>query len=167
MSIRRIGLTALVVTASAGSAFADGWFTKSEEDVFSGKQTAVMFGGTTPAGSVYLNCDADRNVTVSFIFALSDEIDTTLRGVIVLKVDSGDTVRLDAEAYQHNDKYGGFKADLRGDQKVSVLKSIGSAKKKILTGLHVESLDIKQSIDIPPNGSTKAATQFMKACEIS
>ncbi len=98
---------------------------------------------------------------------MKEEINTSLRGVIVLKVDGGETVRLDGEAYQHNEKYAGFKADLTDDQKGPLVKSIGAAKKKVLAGLHVESLDSKHSVDIAPNGSTKAASQFLKACEIS
>lgn len=167
MFVKRLALLGACTLVSAGSAFADGWFTKTEEDVFSGKQTAVMFGGTSPAGSVYITCDADRNVTVSLIFPFKDGIDTSLKGVLVLKVDSGETTRLDAEAYQHNEKYGGFKASLDDAQKANILKSIGAAKKKILAGISVESLDSKHSIDIPPSGSTKAASQLMKACEIS
>ncbi|NSZ82930.1 hypothetical protein G6L97_00725 [Agrobacterium tumefaciens] len=167
MSLRKISITATAcIIASASAAFAE-WFTKSEEDVFSGKQTATMIGASGPAGSVYLNCDADRNVNISIIFPFKEDIDTSLKGLLVIKVDSGEALRLDAEAYQHNDKYAGFKARLDDAQKVSLLKSIASAKKKILAGLSVESIDSKHSIDIAPGGSTKAATSFMKACEIS
>ncbi|CUX23908.1 MULTISPECIES: hypothetical protein [Agrobacterium] len=165
MSIRKSWLSAAFLLASAGASFANGWFTKSEEDVFSGKQTAVMLGSAV-SGSVYITCDAERNVSVSFIFPMKEDIDTSLKGVIVLKVDSGEAVRLDGEAYQHNEKYGGFKADVQDDQKATIVKSIGGAKKKILAGLHVESLDSKHSVDISPDGSTKAAGQFLKACEL-
>lgn len=112
-------------------------------------------------------CDADRNVDVSLIFPFGEKINTSLKGLLVLKVDSGETLRLDAEAYQHNEKYGGFKARLDDTQKAGLLKSMAAAKKKILVGLSVESLDSKHSLDLAPNGSTKAASQFMKACEIS
>ncbi|MCZ7932186.1 hypothetical protein O9X90_07665 [Agrobacterium leguminum] len=166
MSIRKFCLVATCILASSSTALAD-WFTKSEEDVFSGKQTATMIGASGPAGSVYLNCDADRNVDVSIIFPFKEDINTSLKGLLVIKVDSGEALRLDAEAYQHNDKYAGFKARLDDAQKVSLLKSISSAKKKVLAGLSVESIDSKHSIDISPGGSTKAASSFMKACEIS
>lgn len=167
MSLRKIGVLSACISFIAGHAFADGWFTKTEEDVFSGKQTAIMFGGTGPTGSLYITCDADRNLDVSIIFPFRQEIDTSLTGLLVIKVDSGETLRLNADAYQHNEKYGGFKARLDDTQKVSLLKSIGSAKQKILAGLAVESIGSKHSIDISPSGSTKAASQLVKACEIS
>lgn len=151
---------------SCEPALANEWFTKTEEDVFSGKNTAVMFGGSNPAGSIYVDCDADRGVAISFIFPFDGEIDTNLRGVIVVKVDDAETLRYEASAYPHNDKYGGFKAELKEDEKALLLKSIASSKRKVLTGLAVEAIDFKQSVEISARGSSKAAAQFMKACEI-
>ncbi len=158
---------ALVVALLPVQASAQEWFTKTEEDVFSGKSTAVMISVSPRSDSVYMACDAERAVRLSYIFKYDDEIDTNLRGVVVIKADTGETMRFDATAYKHNDEYSGFTADLSGDDASRVLKAIAGAKRKILTGLAVDAINFKASLEIAASGSSRAATQFMKACEIS
>lgn len=160
-------VVAAVMCLAAGAAVAQEWYTKTEEDVFSGKTTAVMIGGSNPQQSLYFRCTAEREVSVSFIFQFEGDMNTSLKGLLVLKADSGETYRFDASAYQHNTKYGGFVVQLEGEDKAKVLKAVGGAKKKVLAGLAVDAIDYKVSIDLPATGSGRAAGQFMKACEIS
>jgi hypothetical protein len=160
------GLLAISLFASAAANAAE-WSTKVDEDVFSGKNTAIMMGGVLGSLSVYLSCDADRNTKAALIFKSGkDGIAEGIKGEIVFKVDDQETLRFDAESYQHNDNYGGFAADLEGEQAQALLTEIKTAKKRILTGLQVPSVDLKQSETLGASGSTTAATSFIKTCEI-
>lgn len=164
--MKRVCLALGMALVSAGVASAADWYTKVDDDVFSGKQTAVMFGGYSNQLTIYFKCDSDHNVTVSIIFPFSDGMVMGIKGAIVLKIDAQEPIRLEGDSYQHNTLYGGFKADLDDEQKSSILKAIAEAKQKILVGLAIESLDTKDSYTISASGSSKAAYQFIHACQI-
>ena len=150
----------------ASSASAEPWFTKVDEDVFSGKNSASMIGDGGTNGSLYFRCSAEGEMTLSVIFSFKEEMRSDIAGEIVVKVDANEVVKLDATPYTHNDDYGGFITASNPEVIGSLAKKVASSKGKILVGLAVPSLDLKQSLTITPVGSKKAAAQFIKACEI-
>jgi hypothetical protein len=156
-------LTTILLLSSLSVAHAaQGWITKAQDDIFSGGQTATMIGLTHGGDAVYLSCDSDRKLEVAFISKTDDKMDG-IPAELVAKVDGGETLRFAAVSYAHNDDFIGFRSDDQDGIK-SLVEAIGKARKSTLFGLQIPAVGYKASISPGVTGSTKAATNFRKAC---
>ncbi len=166
-SFRTLAITSVTMMMTVTDGWSAEWTTKVDEDVFSGKSTAVMIGGVGAQLSLYMACDGDRKNTLAVIFQAKDGIIEGVGGELVLKADDLEAVRFSVESYNHNDSYGGFIVDLTAEEAGKLVQSIKSAKRRVVAGLQVPAMDIKASNTLATSGSTKSADLFGKACELS
>ncbi|MDX1101906.1 hypothetical protein GOL81_21250 [Sinorhizobium medicae] len=149
----------------SGAAQARDWGTETKEDVFTGKQTAVMIAGLSKPMSLYFSCDADHQVRLAVIFKVN-EVAEDVPATLVMKVDNGEAVKFDVTSYQHNDEYGGFHTVSGNILVADLVKSVGQAKSRLLVGLDIPLTGVKDSDEFSIRGSTAAANEFIKAREI-
>jgi hypothetical protein len=161
-----LAVASLAILTSAATASSAEWLTKVDEDVFSGKSTAVMIGGSGAQLNVYLSCDGDRKNSLAVIFKAEEGVVEDVDGELVLKADDAEPLRYAVRSYNHNDSYGGFLVELQPEEASKLVAIIKGAKKRVVAGLQVTALDIKASNTLATTGSTKAAEQFAKACEL-
>ncbi|WP_205910289.1 hypothetical protein, partial [Rhizobium sp. FKY42] len=135
-------------------------------DVFSGKNTATMIGGLVGPISVYLSCDGEHQNKLAVIFKVKDGVAEGINGEIVLKADDGEVSRFQSKSYDHNDKYGGFAAELTPDEAKKLIAGIKVAKKRVIIGLQVPGVDMKISHTLNVSGSKKASETYAKACDV-
>ncbi|MDH4413071.1 MAG: hypothetical protein QE484_07175 [Rhizobium sp.] len=166
-SIVFLAVASAALLTSAATTFSAEWLTKVDEDVFSGKSTAVMIGGSGAQLNVYLSCDGDRKNSLAVIFKADEGVVEDVDGELVLKADDAEPFRYAVRSYNHNDDYGGFLAELTPEDASKLVASIKGAKKRVIAGLQVAALEIKASNTLATTGSTKAAELFAKACELS
>lgn len=165
-SIVLLAVASAAVLTSAASASSAEWLTKVDEDVFSGKSTAVMIGGSGAQLNVYMACDGDRRNSLAVIFKAEEGVVEDVDGELVLKTDDEEPLRYSVRSYNHNDTYGGFLVELTPEEASKLVASIKGAKRRVIAGLQVAALDIKASNTLATSGSTRAAEQFAKACEL-
>ncbi len=155
------------MTALSGEALAQEWMTQTQDDVFTGKQTATMSGGFRTAMSVYATCQNNREFVLSVIFKMSDPSNVrSLDGLVVIKVDGGETHRMAVTSYSHNETYAGFATVPNDPAAIAAVKEIGTAKRKVVVGLDVPEIGNRQSVEISASGSTRAVQSLVKACEL-
>lgn len=162
-----LAAASLTFLSSAVAALSADWYTKVEEDLFSGKNTAVMIGGTNAQLSVYISCDGDRKNNIAVIFKVNEAIVEDVQGELLIKADDAEPARFAVKSYNHNDSYGGFQAELSPEEASKLVGSIKTAQKRVIAGLQVAAFDMKASNTLQTIGSTRAAEQFAKACELS
>jgi hypothetical protein len=160
-----LAVASVAILTSSATAFSSDWLTKVDEDVFSGKSTAVMIGSGTQL-NVYLSCDGERKNSLAVIFKAEEGIVEEVDGELVVKTDDAEPHRYAVKSYNHNDSYGGFLAELTPEEASKLVASIKGAKRRVVAGLQVTAFDMKVSNTLATIGSTRAAEQFAKACEL-
>lgn len=166
-SIKSIIVAFIASCGGLAVAHAADWNTQVQEDVFSGKNTAIMIGGIFAPLNVYLSCDGDRNNKLAVIFKMDDKMPEGVPGEVVIKTDDGEITRYQTKSYEHNDSYGGFATELTAEDAGKLISAIRVAKKRVLVGLQVAAIDMKGSHTFSASGSKKAAELFAKTCELA
>ena len=160
----RAKLTALALVSTCTAASAQAWFTTTEEDVFTGNQTATMISVATRSQGAFFQCDADRELSFALIFK-SEEKPSGVPGIIVAKVDRGEVHRFDATSYRHNEDYLGFVSNDTAEV-AKLVADIAKARRDVLLGLQIPITDAKFSVTASAAGSTKAANKLLETCGI-
>lgn len=154
-----------VLTADA---YAQEWVTTLKEDVFSGKNDATMIGGWSRRMSVYASCEGGKGIRLSVIMKdKSPELFNGIPAVLVIKVDGADARRFDANGYMHNETYGGFQIEEGAEGLLDTLMEIGGARRKILVGVQVPAVDVKDTEELRVGGSGRAVSTLLKTCAVS
>lgn len=155
--------TFLLLCSLAGEANA-GWITKTEEDVFSGKDSVTMIGLISSSQALIVDCKPDGKVKINFAEkGDSGEKLSALTFRLVLKLDSNSPIEFTARADQRNDTFMQIGSDER-DTIERFVKELRDAKKRLLIGLEEKITDSKQSWTTDLSGSTAAAKKFLSAC---
>lgn len=143
------------------------WVTSTEDDVFSGGQKATMFVSVNDYNgdqAFVFDCTKDE-LSFSYIEKSPDLGQLKIPVKMVVKIDSGAIINIDGETAQRNSEY----SEITSSDRESILKIMqeaSKAKSKIIVGLSVPEIDVKQSYSANVVGSKKAIDKFMAACEI-
>ncbi|WP_213993793.1 hypothetical protein [Sodalis sp. dw_96] len=163
MKIRTILIMAAIFFSTLCHA---AWYTKVDDDIFSGKKNAMLFGDLNSASSLLVfDCSPD-NLSISYLEkTTAAEIPPAPIDMLV-KVDSADVVKFDAIMGRRNDTYMSISAADK-DLILTLLSQIKSARNKILLGLQNTSVGMKLSLSTDAQGSSKAVADFVTACGIT
>lgn len=150
-----VALMGICVSANAE------WYSKAEDDIFSGGKKAYLGGVITPYSSVVFDC-AEDGLSMSYIQKGKIASNAEGQGVEVLvKVDDSAIIKMPGVMYERNAEYWGVKTD--SDKVITVLKALKAANSKFMLGL-VGSSKFSTNVDI--GGSTKATIKFAQACKL-
>lgn len=143
------------------------WVTSSDDDVFSGGQKATMFVSLNEYNSeqaFVFDCTKD-DLSFSYIEKSPNLGKVKILVKMIVKIDSGAIINIDGETSQRNSEY----SEITASDRESILKIMQEASKatsKMIVGLSVPEIDVKQSYSANVAGSKKAIDKFMAACEI-
>lgn len=143
------------------------WVTSSDDDVFSGGQKATMFVSLNEYNSeqaFVFDCTKD-DLSFSYIEKSPNLGKVKIPVKMIVKIDSGAIINIDGETSQRNSEY----SEITASDRESILKIMQEARKatsKMIVGLSVPEIDVKQSYSANVAGSKKAIDKFMAACEI-
>lgn len=142
------------------------WLTQVDDDLFTGDKKATLIGDLQGADTALTFDCTKQKLTISYAerYGEQEAVSATPFNLIV-KVDPGDAHKMDAQSKRRNSKYLEISSDDK--EKIgSILKSLLQAKSKILVGLETKDGGNQFSASGSVAGSTKAADQFIKACEL-
>ncbi|CAI1954780.1 hypothetical protein [Serratia plymuthica] len=142
------------------------WLTQVDDDLFTGGKKATLVGDLQGADAALIFDCTKQKLTISYAerYGEQEAVSATPFNLIV-KVDAGDAHKMDAQSKRRNSKYLEISSDDR-EQIEPILKSLLQAKSKVLVGLETKDGGNQFSASGSVAGSTKAADQFIKACEL-
>lgn len=156
-------IAAAIVTAGVTAADAATWQVMTQDDIFSGKQTAQLVATIDWQDGLDFSCDSDGTLSAALVFRGEwKDIMAGQVGTLLLKVDDKPVQRFDAVLYQHNTKMIGF--GTADDGVRNAIEEIGEAKHQVLVGMEITSVGWKKSATAPADGSTDAAKKFLATC---
>lgn len=155
----------LLTTLVMPLAHAD-WATRVDDDVFTGGHKAMMLGllGSTNNALVF---DCSKNV-LDIAYVEQDSSTQDIDGLpmdLVVKIDAAPVVKFDATLSRRNSTTIQAKSEDEGAI-TEVLKSLQTAKSKIIVGVQSKAGTNQQSLTGNIYGSTTSVNDFIKACEI-
>lgn len=159
--------TLLVISLLSLSGLAHAqWVTNSEDDVFSGGEKATMVAmiNNDVEQAVAFDCTQD-SLTLAYIEKSPELGKVKIPVQMVMKVDSGELIKFTGETGVRNTEYSQSLTTDK-DAIIKVLKGAVSAKNKMLIGLSVPEVDVKQSFSLDVVGSSAAVNKFAKSCDI-
>ena len=163
----RVVIGAAVMLSLVPTAALARWSMLVDDDIFSGGKKAMMIGDIGPDNSVAIDCTSSGDLHVAYIEkGDEDDIDQSASYRLLIKVDDQPVIEFAAKGERRNDRYNEITSDDR-DAGVGAIKAIASAKRKILIGVSMVDSDGKYSGSASVVGSSRAASQLMKACGIS
>lgn len=142
------------------------WVSQVEDDVFSNAKKASMYAtfDYTMNQAIAFDCTNDA-LTMAYIEKTKESSNGGLPVELLIKIDSGSVVKLQATSGIRNADYFQIASDDK-DEIIEVLKQASKAKSKMLIGLSVPSTNYKQSFTVGVGGSTAAVKKFTEACGI-
>ncbi|MGX1306218.1 hypothetical protein AB7M35_000938 [Amorphus suaedae] len=142
------------------------WTTDVTDDLFSDNKNASMVGMINFNSGMYLSCSGPEKLTFSYIER--GDWEPGMDGVpakLIVQVDGGEKHALHGVFYDHNADFYGVESD-EVDKIRPIVAAIRDAKSKIMVGLLIESSGRSYSASVSVNGSTRAASRFIEACNI-
>lgn len=155
---------ALIGMAVSSAASAD-WYTKTQDDIFSGGKKAVLLGSINPGQAVAFDCDSEH---LSFAFLQKEEWAkgrTSSTWKLLVKVDNGEVHRFTSESEKRNDEYVQYATEEK-EEIMKLLIELRNAKLVIQLGIQSEEFDSKWSTTVSPAGSTRETDKFLQACQL-
>lgn len=142
----------------------------SQPDVFG--QRTVEAASMAPSGDgLIIQCDQKNTLDLAYIFQASrKDLDEMSRGAasipvdLLLKVDSGQVMKLAASLRPWNNHFAGFVVDGRDYATVEAIEAISKATRIVSVG--VSFLGNKQSDNFGAGGSTAAMATVMTDCKL-
>lgn len=160
-------VAAIVFSAFCADAAFAAWNTSVEDDLFADGKKAVMIGFISADQALHFKCSPDEEVSFSFLEAGDwDNGSEAVSVDLVIKVDENEKMGFKANFYQHNSRYIGIGAE-GGERMIILVEQIKNARKQILVGIRIPSIDKKWSTTVSVAGSTRAAASFQKACALN
>lgn len=150
------------------------WFTKSEEvDVFGDTPTQSTVR-SSKGNFLAISCGGDEPIDFAYGFPDSKEdldiiskLDPATRQVLLLvKVDSEEIRKFDAEIRRWNENYGAFVVTGRTPELAALIRSIGNAKQTIRIGVERAGGEKIASDSFGVIGSKSAAMAVIKNCHV-
>lgn len=143
------------------------WVTSSEDDIFSGGKKAVLIGDLkSSSASIIFDC---TKTDLSVAYAEEDNSNESNNSGpsidLILKIDANKAQTLDATFSRRNAHYNQV-ASNDADKIKIILKQLMEAKSKVLMGIQTKDGGNQFSLSGSVTNSTKATTNFIKACEI-
>jgi len=144
------------------------WVTNTDDDIFTNSKKATMMVPINEYSDEQLFIfDCTKNdLSFAYIEKNKDSSDAKIPVEMIAKVDSGEILKMDGLTSKRNDNYYQIGTDDR-EAIISLLKSAKKAKSKMIVGLNIQQLNIKQSFSASTSGSTKAIAEFTSACGIN
>ena len=157
-------LSTLLIASSVVSLNANAeWFTKAEDDIFSGGKQAMLLGSISEMSGIAFDCTKD-SLELSYIEKGSFKADGPVPVTIIVKIDSNEPVKFQGDFSRRNDEF--IQASTTQDGIKEVLSQLKLAKSKMLIGLSFDAVNKKMSFSADVAGSTKAVNDFTSACEL-
>lgn len=157
-AIVSIGI-AISTTASAG------WYTTTQDDIFSGGKKAMMLGDISPAQSVAFDCDSE-NLSLALLQKEKwSEGRNSSAWKLLVKVDKGEIHRFTAQSAKRNSDYAQY-VTFEKDEILKVLIDLREAKSVVQLGLQSDEFDSKWSGTVSAGGSTRETDKFLQACKL-
>lgn len=160
-------LIALGISTMPAMAMAQ-WSTTVEDDIFTGgKKATLVVPVSDYDSSNALVFDCTKNDLYFAYVEKSNEPEkvSNLPVDIVVKVDSGEVIKLKAAFSQRNDRYVQAASGDR-EEIIKILSDASRAKSKVIVGISSDTIG-KYSFTVNANGSSKAVSKFTGACEIN
>ncbi|MGO2156854.1 MAG: hypothetical protein ACTH5V_13870 [Serratia proteamaculans] len=159
--------TLLVSIALASFSSSAEWLNKSEDDIFTGGKTStliVTLGNYDVGQGFIFDCSKD-NLTFSYVEKSKDLSKAAVQVDMIVKVDSGVIIKTKGSTGVRNDEYSKIETDDR-DNILEILKAARNGKSKMVVGLSVPEINVRQSYTANMSGSTKAINDFATSCGI-
>lgn len=143
------------------------WVTNSEDDVFSGGQKATLVATLNDYNAdqaLIFDCTKD-SIKFSYVEKSADLGKMNIPVKMVVKVDSNKIINIDGHTDSRNSDYSEISTTDK-DAIIGILREAASAKTKIILGLSVPDIEVKQSYTANVSGSRGAISKFAAACEL-
>lgn len=144
-----------------------GWFVNTEgPDVFGEK--SARLGGEISGGAdaLLFDCTSSGELSAKWLIRVNEvSSPRELDGVIILRADRGDPVKINGSLTAWNDKYVALVSTRLGEI-VSALSVVSNAVREVQVGYILPEIDLKDSGNIPATGSTRSVKTFMSHCSI-
>lgn len=155
-----MAMTALIISCNAQA----DWASQVDDDLFSGGKQAMLLGTIADMNGVTFDCTRDT-LSMAYIEKGSFNAGGAVPVTIIVKVDGNEPVKFEGSFTKRNEEY--IQASTSEGEIKKVLSQLKQAKSKMLIGLNIKSVNKKRSFSADATGSTKAVTEFAKACEIN
>lgn len=162
--MRSILCGAAFAMALTGAAHAQ-WVTSVEDDLFSDDKIVTMIGVGSENWSIYATCQGAEASLAYIERADPGELSGSVpAGKIVIKPDVGTRWESEMSMYAHNDSFVGFSFDDTSKLR-QVIEDLGKANSKITVGLDLILTDSPSQASLGARGSSRAARDFLAACD--
>jgi hypothetical protein len=142
-----------------------GWYTTTQDDIFSGGKKAMMLGDISPAQSVAFDCDSE-NLSLALLQKEKwSEGRNSSAWKLLVKVDKGEIHRFTAQSAKRNSDYAQY-VTFEKDEILKVLTDLREAKSVVQLGLQSDEFDSKWSGTVSAGGSTRETDKFLQACKL-
>jgi len=163
--MHKLSMISAVVALTFSSFASAGWMTKTEDDIFSGGQKAMLIGEVDPFHALVFDCDSE-NLAFSLIEKSKwQEGMELVSHRLLVKVDEEGIHDFAAKGSQRNEHYVQISTADR-DKILGLLKEIRDAQNQIQIGIQIKELGGKWSGTASVAGSTRETDRFLQACKL-
>lgn len=161
----KLRLISAVFGLTLSSLASAGWITTTEDDIFSGGQTARLIGDLDPFHALVFDCDSEK-LALSLIEKSKWKEGMDLPNYrLLVKVDKGEIYDFAAKGSQRNEEFMQV-ATAERDKILGLLKEIRDAQTQIQIGLQIKETGSKWSGTSSVAGSTRETDRFLQACNL-